>query len=89
MKKQALATVVVTLGLSFSALAGNNPRIDQALMDNLAEKQALKVELTKSEPSDSQLNSRYRGLEVIEVGDELGGFTSSTGLANESKETLE
>lgn len=89
MKKQALAMYVVValvafLGLSASAFAGNNPRIDQALMENLAEKQALKVEISKNdEPTDSQINSRYRAVEVLEMGDELGGFANSKGLAED------
>ncbi len=89
MTKQALAIVVVTLvvflGFSVSAFAGNNPRIDQALMENLAEKQALKAEISQNdEPTTSQVNSKYRAVEILEMGDELGGYTSSTGLAEET-----
>ena len=85
MKKQALAIMVVAIGFSASAFGGNNPRIDQALMENLAEKQALKAELSQDEePTLARTNSKYRAVEVLEMGDELGGYTSSTGLAEET-----
>lgn len=85
MTKQAVAMVAIILVFSVSAFAGNNPRIDQALMETLAEKKALRAELRQhSSTAKSQVNSKYRAVEILEVGDELGGYTSSTGLAEET-----
>lgn len=85
MNKQALAILLVAFSFSFSAFAGNNPRIDQALMETLAEKKVLKAELSKhNAPKKTQVNSRYRAVEILEVGDELGGFANSKGLAEET-----
>lgn len=89
MKKQALAIVVVALVafLGNSAFAGNNPRIDQALMETLAEKQVLKAKLNEhNEPKTSQVNSRYRAVEILEMGDELGGFATSQDQSDTASE---
>ncbi len=89
MKKQALAIVVVALVafLGNSAFAGNNPRIDQALMETLAEKQVLKAKLNEqNEPTTSQVNSRYRAVEILEMGDELGGFATSQDQSDTASE---
>lgn len=92
MKKLSLVVAMIALTGS-SAFAGNNPRIDQALMEGLAQKKAISAELQKDEPvikNKQQINARYRAVEVLEMGDELGGFTSSTGLSKEiSNKTIE
>lgn len=85
MKKQALALIVAMFGFHVSAQAGNNPLVDQALMENIAEKQILKKEMfgdsvvrPTRDTANTDLNTKYRsGLEVI-IGDELGGFANST-----------
>lgn len=84
MIKQGVAVLLVVFSFSFSALAGNNPRIDQALMESLAQKKSLKAELSQTAvPAKTQVNSRYRAVEILEVGDELGGFANSKGPAEE------
>jgi hypothetical protein len=85
MKKHAFAIMAVAFGFNISASAGNNPRIDQALNENLAESQALKAEINQPQVvENSKLNSKYRAVEVLELGDELGGFANSKGLAEET-----
>ena len=84
MIKQSVAVLLVMISFSLSAFAGNNPRIDQALMESLAEKKSIKAELSKTTvPKTNQLNSRYRAVEILEVGDELGGFANSNGSVEE------
>lgn len=85
MKRQVYAFAFVMLSFGFSAHAGNNPRVDQALKDALADKKEVNLEIhhDEAEISKPQINSRYRAVEVLEMGDELGGFTSSKGLAKD------
>lgn len=87
-----LAVVVVGLGFGLQAFAGNNPRIDEALKESLVEKKALNMEFRKNEVpvARGQVNQRYRSVEVLEMGDELGGFASSkSGLAKEATKPVE
>jgi hypothetical protein len=82
---KALAIVVAALGFGFAAQAGNNPLIDKALLENIAEKQNMsdfyRSELKAS--ADTNLNKKYRAVEVLEMGDELGGFAGAGDLKKE------
>ena len=90
MKTQALLTLVAVSVFNFSANAGNNPRIDQALAENLAEKQTLSnLKRDELAVTKQQLNSKYRAVQVLEMGDELGGFVNATSLQNDELEDLE